>query len=587
MAVTDGTRGKSKSKAAENRVSGQGLGAGGDPPDGGTDPRGRAADSGPSGGASQRRSSSTRTSASNAGAAKPPPTFAAGIDLGANDGTGRGPYDDDASANEDDGLPGAAPPVPFDPTGPGGGAPHPTADDVERMRDMFRGLGLFDEAAKTFTDDQGLQTLEDFALLDDDAVKTLCATTRKPGGQVPDGNGGFRSNFGARIALKSELQLKLATFYLRYCQRVSRPLMHDYVKPNIIYRWKALKEYEDQHSDPDPPEINANDWTKTMEGIDEWLRGCLGIDKTPLAHVVRENHEIPPHKIYQTRAQELIERYPHWDLTNPGEFTANYLADCERVWELISELCRTHECWTFVRKAQKERNGREAYMNLKNHYLGPSHIDAMAKAAEERLTTLTYTGEQRRWNFQKYVKGHVDQHIILEGLVQHGYSGIDKRTKVRHLMDGIKCDALNPVKSTIIANQEYRHDFDKCVGLFVDFLGLSKNKTKNHVRDVTVAAITSESGGVRPDMSVQDRYYKKEEYRALSKAKKLGLKRKREARGHGGGAKKRRKPSSTVDARTIKAIVAAMEEVKETKKDKETSDEAKDGNRNNPALRRE
>ena len=66
----------------------------------------------------------------------------------------------------------------------------------------------------------------------------------------------------------------------------------------------------------------------------------------------------------------------------------------------------------------------------------------MASIAEKKLAMMTYTGECRRWTFEKYVMLHKDQHSILEGLTKHGYAGIDKRSKVRYLLDGIKMDDL-------------------------------------------------------------------------------------------------------------------------------------------------
>ena len=49
----------------------------------------------------------------------------------------------------------------------------------------------------------------------------------------------------------------------------------------------------------------------------------------------------------------------------------------------------------------------------------------MATMAEARIRATTYTGEKRRWNFEKYVKVLVDQHKILENLTQHGYAGVN------------------------------------------------------------------------------------------------------------------------------------------------------------------
>jgi hypothetical protein len=40
------------------------------------------------------------------------------------------------------------------------------------------------------------------------------------------------------------------------------------------------------------------------------------------------------------------------------------------------------------------------------------------------------------------VQIHAEQHAVLNGLADYGYSGIEKGTKVRTLMTGIKTEAL-------------------------------------------------------------------------------------------------------------------------------------------------
>ena len=93
---------------------------------------------------------------------------------------------------------------------------------------------------------------------------------------------------------------------------------------------------------------------------------------------------------------------------------------------------------------------------------------------------------------------------------QHGYSGIDERSKVRHLTNGIKTKALDSVKTQILSSAALRNDFSACVNLFQDFIDQDANQ---ETKTVTIAAIrTSDDGDVQPDMSVEDRYYNRKEY---------------------------------------------------------------------------
>jgi hypothetical protein len=84
------------------------------------------------------------------------------------------------------------------------------------------------------------------------------------------------------------------------------------------------------------------------------------------------------------------------------------------------------------------RDGRAAFLGLKEHYLGASNVDSMASKAASKLNQSVYQRENRRWTFEKYVRLHVDQHAILEGLKDQNYSGFDERIKVSFLLAGIK-----------------------------------------------------------------------------------------------------------------------------------------------------
>ena len=108
---------------------------------------------------------------------------------------------------------------------------------------------------------------------------------------------------------------------------------------------------------------------------------------------------------YQSLQDELIARASiRVGNASNAAYTAYYLADRSKVWELISDLTRYQDCWLYVRPAQRTRDGRLAFLGLKNHYLGKNNVDIMSSRAEAKLKYTSYSGEKRRWNFEKYVK---------------------------------------------------------------------------------------------------------------------------------------------------------------------------------------
>ncbi len=88
--------------------------------------------------------------------------------------------------------------------------------------------------------------------------------------------------------------------------------------------------------------------------------------------------------------------------------------------------------------------------------------------AEDNLKTTVYNGEQQRWDFEKIVNVHKQQHSIMEGLVEQGYTGIDTQSKVRYLLVGIKTDKFDAVKTHDY--ERLQLDFDACVTLYQDYI---------------------------------------------------------------------------------------------------------------------
>jgi hypothetical protein len=478
------------------------------------------------------------------------------------------------------------------------------------IRAALQRIGFSAAAATNLTDTQGMDNLDEFYLLDDTEITNLCKTVRRPGGllanNVPDP--------GHAITPRAETNLKLAVYFVRYQIRTSRTVQAADITLLSIRALKDHRQWETDHKDVEAPTINVKDWPKTIEGLEEYLRGCLGVTKIPLAYVVRADIQVPAagaDPVYTSRQDELITRAPIV-IQGPGgveAHTATYLSDRTKVWELISEICRGNDCFSYIRPAQRTRDGRQAFYGLKGHYLGVNNVDNMSGLAEKQLASSTYHGEQRRWDFEKYTRIHVDQHAILSGLVQYGYAGIDERSKVRHLLHGIKTNKLDTVKSTIMADASLRNDFDRCVNLFKDFI--VQSGMQQNVRDSEISAITHEkskhnNGGnfnkqVTPDMSVEDRYYKRSEYMSLSAAQKLGLKRKRDGRGHKPGMKSKSNNGKNVkfdlSRRSIKAIATQLSKTKQhdnetdsstTDEEQHTSKKAKKdtNNRTNAALNR-
>lgn len=426
------------------------------------------------------------------------------------------------------------------------------------IRQMLIRLRFSAEAATFIMTEQGLDTLDDIAQLTDDEIEKTCKLTRKPGGMIDNpaaavvpaaGVAGANDqapappaqipNPGHKVTNMAESNLQLAAFLLRYKLRTSRVLNPGDVTLEAIREIKHLRESEKAHKDSEAPDIIEKNWPRTIEALERWLKGRLGVTKIPLAYVIREN-EAPMAgnpSDFLTYQHEMIARAPIRDPN--GEFNRTFLTDRIRVFDLLAELTQHRPCWAYVRTGERNSDGRAAFLALKAHYLGNDRVQSIAAQAESAIETARYLGEKRNFTFETYTQIHKENHHILDSLVADGYSGMDVGTKIRKFMHGIRDPKLDSVKNSMDAQKPA--DFDECERRFREAITREAVRTKE-TRTVTIAGVKTKgrtvastntsSGdwneGLSPDMSIELRYYKKNEYKGLTAAQKYGLKLKRE-----------------------------------------------------------
>ena len=464
--------------------------------------------------------------------------------------------------------------------------------DIVALRAALQRIGFTAEAATAITDEQQLNSLEEIRILKFSEVETLVKTLRRPGGAtgtppVP--------NPGLNVALRAETNLKRTVFFLNHKWRTSRDVNAADITLDAIRALDTLRDQEANYEAPtDYPTLNDQDWPTTMDAIKAALRARQGEMGIPLSYVIRDDVVPPddhrdPSTNYETISDEIVARAPHGSYA-AGAFDLNpvYQVNNEKVWLFIERITHDHYSWTHVKAFQSRRDGRGAYRALYDAYLGSNAVDALANKSERRLASLTYNGESKRWNFDRFIRAHKNEHNMLRSLMPYGYSGIDARSEVRYLNDGIKTDKLNSVKTTILADPALRSDFKRCVDLYTDFIANLGDEAKapstRQIAAVGKAEKTGTAAGSDSTLAVEDRFYSDAEYQKLTAAQKAALHRMREARGHKKGAKSSKvlpkdKPKGTAarggsNASTQKALAKIQRSVKAI--DKRTREAAED-----------
>ena len=163
-------------------------------------------------------------------------------------------------------------------------------------------------------------------------------------------------------------------------------------------------------------------------------------------------------------------------------------------------------------------------------------MDTIASTAEDKLLTSQYHGERPRYDFKRHVSVHQKAHIDIEKATGTPLSG---RDKVRRFLTTIKAPHMAVAVSTVLAQQNMRHDFDECINFLRQYIvKRGANPTVNIAMAVTQDSPSSSvtlqpeelniaaMGGVKrkvdddtqPLPKVENHWYKKKEFRRLLKA---------------------------------------------------------------------
>jgi hypothetical protein len=312
-----------------------------------------------------------------------------------------------------------------------------------------------------------------------------------------------------------------------------------------------------------------------------------------------------PAEGYEAVDQEMTARAPHTG--------RSFVNDRCKVWDIMSNICGKHSCFVYIKPALRTTNGKDAYMLLFGHFLGPNNVGNMTSAADTKLNGTLYNREKKRFTWETYIRIHTEQHAVLNGLKDYRYAGIDDSSKVRHLLKGIKTTELDVCKTHMMAIPSLRDDFAATFELYSTFIKQMKAENPQlNVSEVSFARGKSgkNSFGKRnstgilnvSEAAVDDMFFEKHEYHALAPDQKNTLRLKRikrcSKRGHigkghtGNGNGKNSGKGATIKSltRSIAALSTKIDKfiLPEDDDDDESSDEEEGtSNRSNAALTRQ
>jgi hypothetical protein len=158
----------------------------------------------------------------------------------------------------------------------------------------------------------------------------------------------------------------------------------------------------------------------------------------------------------------------------------------------------------------------------------------MASSADTKLVSTLYNVEKKSFTWETYVWIHTEQHTVLNGLKEYGYSGIDDCSKVQHFMKGINTTELDVCKANTMASPTLRAKISRTVEPYSTFIKQTKaENTQMNVSEANYSKNIQGSGNTysgnrvssgisnsnqrsSTNAAVDDRFYENHEYLALS-----------------------------------------------------------------------
>ena len=148
------------------------------------------------------------------------------------------------------------------------------------------------EASLVITDAQGIDIIEEIEILTDGDIDNLCKVIRRPGGINTITNA---DNLGLQVSLRDKNNLKLSRFFLKHKIRTGRVAVVTDITLDNVRLFHDLKEIEKELTDTlVSPVIDAKNWPKTLESLEEYLRGNIGVKGVPFSYVAISEEAVDP-----------------------------------------------------------------------------------------------------------------------------------------------------------------------------------------------------------------------------------------------------------------------------------------------------
>ena len=296
--------------------------------------------------------------------------------------------------------------------------------------------------------------------------------------------------------------------------------------------WEAIQTMANQDAPQVPTLTKTNPPLRWCESFKNVCYNTFGVRKVPLLYIIRENVEVTletgndatvtydpclPNKAHGSSGsvlEDLILRTSH---SHPL-----FKQDNATVFTMIEEAARGSQFATTIQPFKNRKNGRAAWLSLLSSHVGADKWEYIIKTSSEWLMTAKWNG--KKFSLEGFCSSHRSKYTQLVEAAQHvSHQVPNGHTRVGYLIDNIEhsdADLRAAIAQVRTNSQGARDDFEKAVAILLPVDPFLKNKANKNSNSFEISGVHANKFGRGKATNVDLRWYKKDEFVALSEAEK-------------------------------------------------------------------
>ena len=437
-----------------------------------------------------------------------------------------------------------------------------------------------------FLQSEGITMVEDLAEFSSKDAWTQIVENCKRPPQVANAAGVLVNQAAFHIGAKSLHRLKVAAIAVEYYAATDRALtaqamQWDSTLKNFEEQWKAIQDAKDSDKADVPMMSKTVGIVKWIEAYENYSKNCIGVRNAPLAYVIRDDVAVPaapalqagqPHSdVHGSVKEEMIARLSH----THGLFRD----DNASVFDDVELATRGTKFAPTIAPFKRRKDGRAAFLALKQQHAGPATWDKEVKNCQNFLLNQKWTGGTS-FSLERFLSQHRAAYVSLQRCAENIQVEVpNERTRVKYLIDNIQCSDSD-VKAALAAIKlddnptGMRNDFEAAAAFLLPVDPVKNNPKKRPNAEISAAGAKTSKG---PKTGVELRYYKPKEFAKLSPEMISELKELRAAKKGKGNDSPGGKKSAKFRQSVVKACLKELKDKEDEKEEEKSTIEAISG----------